>query len=57
MEAQLRRVWIEAGRPGVAKLYTAVRKKGLADVSRADVDAFVKSQETRQVFAPAPKGR
>jgi hypothetical protein len=40
----------------VAKLYTAVRKRGL-DVSRADVDAFVKKQETRQVFAPAPKSQ
>lgn len=56
MEAQLRKVWIEAGRPGVAKLYTAARKKGL-DVRRAAVDEFVKKQETRQVFAPAPKSQ
>ncbi len=56
MEAQLRKVWIEAGRPGVAKLHTAARRRGL-DVRRADVDAFVKKQETRQVFAPAPKSQ
>jgi len=54
MDAQLRTVWVEAGRPGAAKLYDAARRKGL-DVSRAAAAAFVKGQETRQVFAPGPR--
>ena len=56
MDAQLRTIWIDAGRPGAAKLYAAARKRGL-DVKRPAVDAFVKKQETRQVFAPGPKSR
>ena len=56
MEAQLKAIWLEAGRPGTAKLYAAARKQGL-DVKRAAVDAFVKAQETRQIFAPAPKSQ
>jgi len=56
MDAQLRTVWVEAGRPGAAKLYDAARRKGL-DVSRAAAAAFVKAQETRQVFAPGPRSQ
>ena len=56
MEAQLCTIWIEAGRPGAAKLYAAARRRGL-DVKRPVVDAFVKQQETRQVFAPGPKSQ
>ena len=56
MEVQLRTIWIESGRPGAAKLYAAARRRGL-DVKRPVVDAFVKQQETRQVFAPAPKSQ
>jgi len=56
MAAQLRTVWDEAGRPGAAKLYDAARRKGL-DVSRAAAAAFVKGQETRQVFAPGPRSQ
>ena len=54
MQAELRRIWVDSGRPGVAKLYAAVQREGVA-ARRADVDAFVKAQETRQVFAPLPK--
>ena len=53
-EAELRAVWVEAGRPGADKLYAAALRSGLA-VKREAVQGFVKSQETRQVFAPAPK--
>lgn len=56
METLLREIWVGAGRPGAAKLYTAVRRKGL-QVKLADVEAFVKGQETRQVFAPAPRSQ
>ena len=56
MDAQLRKIWIETGRTGTAKLYDAARRRGL-DVKRPVVDAFVKKQETRQVFAPAPKSQ
>ena len=56
MEAQLREIWVEAGRPGAAKLLAAARRKGL-DVKKAAVDAFVKAQETRQIYAPAPKSK
>ena len=53
-DAQLRKIWVETGRAGVSKLYAATQREGLG-VKRAAVDAFVKAQETRQVFAPAPK--
>ena len=53
-DAQLRRIWLETGRAGVSKLYAATQREGLG-VRRATVDAFVKAQETRQVFAPAPR--
>ncbi|MCP3886413.1 MAG: transposase family protein, partial [Propionibacteriaceae bacterium] len=56
MDAQLRELWVESGCPGVAKLFAAAKRKGL-DVKRATVDAFVKSQETRQIFAPAPTSK
>ena len=53
-DAQLRKIWVETGRAGVSKLYAATQREGLG-VKRAVVVAFVKAQETRQVFAPAPK--
>ena len=53
-DAQLRSIWLETGRAGVSKLFAATQRAGLG-VRRADVDAFVKKQETRQVFAPAPR--
>ena len=56
MEDQLREVWVEAGRPGAAKLLAAARRQGL-DVRKADVDSFVRRQETRQIFAPPPKSK
>ena len=52
-DAQLRGVWLDAGRPGIAKLYAAARRKGL-DVTLAAARSFVKAQESRQVFAPGP---
>jgi hypothetical protein len=53
-DAQLRSIWLETGRAGVAKLFAATQRAGLG-VRRAAVDAFIKKQETRQIFAPAPK--
>ena len=52
-EAELRAVWLEAGRPGVDKFYAAALRGGLA-IKRKDAQDFVKKQETRQVFAPGP---
>ena len=52
-EAELRTVWLEAGRPGVDKFYAAALRGGLA-IKRKDAQEFVKKQETRQVFAPGP---
>jgi len=52
-EAQLREVWLDAGRPGIAKLYAAARRKGL-DTTLASVRNFVQAQESRQIFAPGP---
>ena len=52
-EAQLREVWVDAGRPGIAKLYAAARRKNL-DATLANVRSFVKAQESRQIFAPGP---
>ncbi len=54
VEEELRAVWLEAGRPGADTLYGAALRSGL-DVKRQAVQEFVKSQETRQVFAPGPK--
>ena len=53
-DAQLRKIWLETGRAGVSKLLAAAQREGLG-VKRAGVDAFIKKQETRQVFAPAPR--
>ena len=55
-DAQLRSIWLETGRAGVAKLFAATQRAGLG-VKRAAVDAFIKKQETRQVFAPGPKSQ
>jgi len=54
MTAALRKIWIDSGRPGVEKLYAAAKREGL-DVKRAAVSTFIKAQETRQIFAPAPR--
>ena len=53
-EEELRTVWIEQGRPGVEKLYAAALRAGL-EVKRQTVQAFVKSQGTKQIFGPGPK--
>ena len=53
-DAQLRKIWLETGRAGVSKLLAAAQREGLG-AKRAGVDAFIKKQETRQVFAPAPR--
>ena len=47
-------MWLEAGRPGVEKLYVAALRSGLS-VKRQAVQAFVKSQETKQIYEPGPK--
>ena len=54
MQEELRELWVESGRPGVAKLLAAARRQGLA-VNRAGVESFIRRQETRQVFAPGPR--
>ena len=51
LEAQLREVWIETGRAGVDKVYGKAVRKGLA-VTRKQVQEFVKSQASAQVFQP-----
>ena len=53
-DAQLRKIWLETGGAGVSKLLAAAQREGLG-VKRAGVDAFIKKQEKRQVFAPAPR--
>ena len=53
-EKQLKQVWLESGRPGIAKLYAAAARAGLPATRRAIVN-FIKAQETRQIFAPAPR--
>ncbi len=55
-EAELRTVWLEAGRPGVDKFFAAALRGGLA-IKRKDAQEFVKKQETRQVFAPGPEAQ
>ena len=50
----LRRVWVDAGRPGAARLYDAARRSGL-QVTRAEVTDFLRRQETRQLFAAPPR--
>ena len=53
-EEQLKQVWLESGRPGVAKLYPAAARAGIPATRRAIVN-FIKAQETRQIFAPPPR--
>ena len=42
------------GYPGTQKLYDAARRQGL-NVHRRDVETFVRSVASRQVFAPRQK--
>ncbi len=44
-------MWLDAGRPGVDKFYATTLRSRLP-VTRKAAQEFVKSQETRQVFAP-----
>ena len=52
-DEELRKVWLEAGRPGVDKFHAAALRSRLA-VTRKAAQEFVRKQETRQVFAPGP---
>ena len=54
MQAQLKQLWVESGRQGADKLYNKAIREGL-DVKRKDVQEFVKSQESAQVFQPRIK--
>ena len=49
----LRDIWVDAGRPGVAKLRDAAKRQGLA-VTAKEAQEFVKGQEAAQVFAAPP---
>ena len=55
-QAELRKVWLDAGRPGAARFYAAARRADLP-IKLADARRFVEAQETRQVFAPSPRSR
>jgi hypothetical protein len=55
-DAQLSKVWIEAGRPGIARLHTVARRAGYP-IKLADARRFLSKQETRQIFAPAPASK
>jgi hypothetical protein len=55
-DAQLSKVWVEAGRPGIARLHTVARRAGYP-IKLADARRFLAKQETRQIFAPAPASR
>ena len=54
MDAQLQRIYVAAGRPGVAKLRDAAKRQGL-EVSVKQARDFVQAQSAAQVFAPAPR--
>ena len=54
MQAQLKQLWIQSGRQGADKLYNKAVREGL-NVKRKDVQEFVKSQESAQVFQPRIK--
>lgn len=55
-DAQLRKVWVDAGRPGIARFRSAARRAGF-DIKLAEARQFVQKQDSRQVFAPAPKSQ
>jgi hypothetical protein len=55
-DAQLRKVWLDAGRPGVAR-FRAVAQRAGYPIKLAEARQFVQAQETRQVFAPAPASK
>ena len=49
--AELKQLWVDIGRQGAEKLYNKAVKSGLA-VTRKQVQEFVKSQASAQVFQP-----
>jgi len=50
-DEQIKQVWIDTGRGGAEKVYAKAVRSGLA-VSRKQVQEFVKSQASAQVFQP-----
>ena len=52
--AELKQLWVDIGRQGAEKLYNKAVKSGLA-VTRKQVQEFVKSQASAQVFQPRAK--
>ena len=50
-DEQIKQVWIDTGRGGAEKVYAKAVKSGLA-VTRKQVQEFVKSQASAQVFQP-----
>jgi transposase InsO family protein len=53
-DAQLRKVWLDAGKPGIARFRAAAQRAGYP-IKLAEARQFVETQATRQVFAPAPQ--
>ena len=49
-------IWIEAGRPGAAKLRDAAKRKGVK-VTAKDAQQFVNAQAEAQVFRAAPRSK
>ena len=53
---RVRDLYKELGMPGAQKLFQEVRKRGIAGISRAQVNEFVKGRGERQVFTqPLPR--
>ena len=52
--AELRLIWVNAGRPGQAKLRDAAKRQGL-NITVKQAAEFVQGQAVTQVYAPAPK--
>jgi transposase InsO family protein len=55
-DAQLRKVWLDAGRPGIAR-FRAVAQRAGYPIKLAEARQFIQSQETRQIFAPTPASK
>jgi hypothetical protein len=55
-DAELRKVWLDARRPGVAR-FRAVAQRAGYPLKLAEARQFVEAQGTRQVFVPAPQSK
>ena len=55
LRRQLAELSAELGAPGVERLFTAARKRGISSVTKNDVRRMAKVRGETQIFRPLPK--